>query len=61
MSVSAAFVALWIVWLITWVLAAGWSARVAAHHDLGAESPSRVLTLAALVMFIASAWPAPRS
>jgi protein-S-isoprenylcysteine O-methyltransferase Ste14 len=59
MSVSAAFVALWIVWLITWVLAAGWSARVAAHHDLGAESPSRVLTLAALVMFIASAWPAP--
>lgn len=59
MSASAAFVALWIVWLFTWVLAAGWSARVAAHHDLGAESPSRVLTLAALIMFIASGWPVP--
>ena len=59
MSASAAFVALWVVWLVTWVLAAGWSARVAAHHDLGAESPSRVLTLAALIMFIASGWPVP--
>lgn len=59
MSPSAALVALWLVWLVTWVLAAGWSARVAAHHDLGAESPSRVLTLAALIMFIASGWPVP--
>lgn len=59
MTPSAAIVALWLVWLVTWVLAAGWSARVAAHHDLGAESPSRVLTLAALIMFIASGWPVP--
>lgn len=59
MTPSAALVALWLVWLVTWVLAAGWSARVAAHHDLGAESPSRVLTLAALIMFIVSGWPVP--
>jgi protein-S-isoprenylcysteine O-methyltransferase Ste14 len=59
MSPGAAIVALWLAWLVTWVLAAGWSARVAAHHDLGAESPSRVLTLAALIMFIASGWPVP--
>jgi protein-S-isoprenylcysteine O-methyltransferase Ste14 len=38
-------------------MAAGWSARTASHHDLGAESPSRVLTLAALVMLIASYYP----
>ncbi|MFO1017725.1 MAG: isoprenylcysteine carboxylmethyltransferase family protein [Hyphomonadaceae bacterium] len=57
MTPGAAIVAAWIVWLITWVLAAGWSARTAAHHDLGAESPSRVLTLAAIIMLIASYWP----
>lgn len=61
MTPSAAIVALWIAWLFTWVLAAGWSARVAAHHDLGAESPSRVLTLAALVMLVASHWPVPEA
>ncbi|HVK81760.1 MAG TPA: isoprenylcysteine carboxylmethyltransferase family protein [Verrucomicrobiae bacterium] len=54
MSAGAAIVAAWLVWLVTWVMAAGWSARTASHHDLGAESPSRVLTLAALVMLIAS-------
>lgn len=54
---GAAIVAAWLVWLVTWILAAGWSARTASHHDLGAESPSRVLTLAALVMFIGSYWP----
>jgi protein-S-isoprenylcysteine O-methyltransferase Ste14 len=57
MSPSAAIVAVWLVWLVTWVMAAGWSARTASHHDLGAESPSRVLTLAALVMLIASYYP----
>jgi protein-S-isoprenylcysteine O-methyltransferase Ste14 len=57
MSPGAAIVAAWLVWLVTWVLAAGWSARTASHHDLGAESPSRVLTLAALVMLIASYYP----
>jgi protein-S-isoprenylcysteine O-methyltransferase Ste14 len=57
MSASAAIVAVWLVWLVTWVMAAGWSARTASHHDLGAESPSRVLTLAALVMLIASYYP----
>jgi len=59
MSANAAIVAAWLVWLVTWIMAAGWSARTAAHHDLGAESPSRVLTLAALIMFIASYWPVP--
>jgi protein-S-isoprenylcysteine O-methyltransferase Ste14 len=54
---SSAIVATWIIWLVTWILAAGWSARVAAHHDLGAESPSRVLTLAAIVMMLMSYWP----
>lgn len=57
MSAGAAIVAAWLVWLVTWVMAAGWSARTASHHDLGAESPSRVLTLAALVMLIASYYP----
>lgn len=57
MSAGAAIVAAWLLWLVTWVMAAGWSARTASHHDLGAESPSRVLTLAALVMLIASYYP----
>jgi protein-S-isoprenylcysteine O-methyltransferase Ste14 len=54
---SSAIAAAWLVWLVTWILAAGWSARTASHHDLGAESPSRVLTLAAVVMILASYWP----
>jgi len=54
---GAAIVAAWLIWLVSWILAAGWSARVAAHHDLGAESPSRVLTLAAIVMMLAAYWP----
>lgn len=57
MSPSAFIAAAWIVWLFTWILAAGWSARTASRHDLGAESPSRVLTLAAVVMILASYWP----
>lgn len=57
MSPSSAIVAAWLVWLVTWIMAAGWSARTASHHDLGAESPSRVLTLAAIVMLIASYYP----
>lgn len=57
MNPSAAIVAAWLVWLVTWVMVSGWSARTASHHDLGAESPSRVLTLAALVMLIASYYP----
>jgi len=58
---SAFIAAAWIVWLVTWILAAGWSARTASHHDLGAESPSRVLTLAAVVMVLASYWPLPEA
>jgi protein-S-isoprenylcysteine O-methyltransferase Ste14 len=58
---SAFIAATWIVWLVVWVLAAGWSARTASHHDLGAESPSRVLTLAAVVMILASYWPLPEA
>ncbi len=61
MSPSAFIAAAWIVWLVVWVLAAGWSARTASHHDLGAESPSRVLTLAAVVMILASYWPLPQA
>lgn len=57
MTPSSAIAAAWLLWLVTWILAAGWSARTASHHDLGAESPSRVLTLAALVMILASYWP----
>lgn len=57
MTPGAFIAAAWIVWLVTWILAAGWSARTASHHDLGAESPSRVLTLAAVVMMLASYWP----
>jgi protein-S-isoprenylcysteine O-methyltransferase Ste14 len=47
----------WFAFLVSWVMGAGWSARLAAHDDLGAESPSRVLTLAAIVMLLASYWP----
>jgi protein-S-isoprenylcysteine O-methyltransferase Ste14 len=54
---DAAIIGAWLIWLVTWILAAGWSARVAAHHDLGAESPSRVLTLAAIVMMVMAYWP----
>jgi protein-S-isoprenylcysteine O-methyltransferase Ste14 len=54
---AGVIVAAWLIWLVTWILAAGWSARTASHHDLGAESPSRVLTLAAIVMILASYWP----
>ena len=61
MSPNAFIAAAWIVWLLTWILAAGWSARTASHHDLGAESPSRVLTLAAVVMILASYWPLPEA
>ena len=57
MAPGAAIAAAWLIWLMTWVLAAGWSARTASHHDLGAESPSRVLTLAAIVMILVSYWP----
>lgn len=57
MTPGSAIAAAWVIWVITWVLAAGWSVRTAAHHDLGAESPSRVLTLAAIVMIMTSYWP----
>lgn len=57
MAPGSAIAAAWVVWIITWVLAAGWSVRTASHHDLGAESPSRVLTLAAIVMIMTSYWP----
>lgn len=58
---SAFIAAVWIAWLLTWILAAGWSARTASHHDLGAESPSRVLTLSAVVMVLASYFPMQNS
>lgn len=56
-SPASAIIAAWLVWLISWIMAAGWSARTASHHDLGAESPGRVLTLAAIVMILISYWP----
>lgn len=57
MTPNAAIAGAWLIWLLSWILAAGWSARTASHHDLGAESPSRVLTLAAVVMILASYAP----
>jgi protein-S-isoprenylcysteine O-methyltransferase Ste14 len=57
MSPAHAIAAAWLIWLVSWILVSGWSARVASHHDLGAESPSRVLTLAAIVMIMTSYWP----
>ncbi len=47
----------WIAFLVVWIMAVGWSARTAAHDDLGAESPSRVLTLAAIVMLLVAYRP----
>jgi len=47
----------WIAFLIVWVMVSGWSARAASHDDLGAESPSRVLTLAAIVMLLVAYRP----
>lgn len=57
MNPTHAIAALWLIWMVSWILVSGWSARVASHHDLGAESPSRVLTLAAIVMILTSYWP----
>ncbi len=57
MTPANAITILWLVWMFSWIMAAGWSARTASHHDLGAESPSRVLTLAAIVMILTSYWP----
>ncbi|WP_395646830.1 methyltransferase family protein [Terricaulis sp.] len=54
---ASAIAAAWLVWLVVWIMTAGWSARAASHEDMGAASPSRVLTLAAIVMIIASYWP----
>jgi protein-S-isoprenylcysteine O-methyltransferase Ste14 len=56
-SPASAIIAAWLIWLVSWILAAGWSARTASHHDLGAESPSRVLTLASIVMLLIAYWP----
>lgn len=56
---NTAIAAAWIVWLVVWILTAGWSARTASHDDLGKESPSRVLTLAGIVMIGASYFPVP--
>ncbi len=53
---TAIFVA-WVVFLIAWIMVAGWSTRAASHEDLGAESPSRVLTLAAIVMLLVAYRP----
>jgi protein-S-isoprenylcysteine O-methyltransferase Ste14 len=53
----AAILIAWLAFLVTWILAAGWSARVASHDDLGAESPSRVLVIAAVAMILVSYWP----
>lgn len=57
MNPSAAIVAAWLVWLVSWILAAGWSARVASRSDLGAVSPTRVLIIASVVMMIMAYWP----
>lgn len=57
MDPRAAIILAWLVFLVVWIMAAGWSARTASHEDLGAESPSRVLMLAGIVMLITSYWP----
>jgi protein-S-isoprenylcysteine O-methyltransferase Ste14 len=53
----AAILIAWLVFLVTWIMASGWSARVASHDDLGAESPSRVLVIASVAMILVSYWP----
>ena len=49
MSPGAAILAAWLVWLVSWILAAGWSARTAARAELGVESPTRVITFIGIV------------
>ncbi|MBS0386131.1 MAG: isoprenylcysteine carboxylmethyltransferase family protein [Proteobacteria bacterium] len=53
----AAIFAAWIAFLIAWVMVAGWSARAASHDDFGVESPSRVLSIAAIVMMLVAFRP----
>lgn len=57
MNPGAVIAGAWLIWLVSWIMTAGWSARTASHHDLGAESPSRVLTLAAIVMIVIAYYP----
>lgn len=57
MEPRGAIIIAWLVFLVIWIMAAGWSARTASHDDLGAESPSRVLTLTSIVMMLAAYWP----
>lgn len=60
MQPHAAILLTWLVFLVTWIMASGWSARVASHDDLGAESPSRVLLIASVAMILVSYWPMGR-
>ena len=60
MQPHAAILIAWLVFLVAWIMASGWSARVASHDDLGAESPSRVLVIASVAMILVSYWPMGR-
>ena len=58
--------ALWLLWVVSWVLAAVWSARQVGRLPLRREVPSRVLVLAgAILMFSVGrrglSWPEPES
>ena len=57
MQPHAAILIGWLAFLVTWIMASGWSVRVASHEDLGAESPSRVLVIASVAMILVSYWP----
>lgn len=52
MTAAGAIAMSWLIWLLSWIIGAGWSARTAAHSDLGKESPARVLGLAGIIMLI---------
>ena len=53
MTPIAASFAIWTVWLITWMIAAAWSARTAARPAFGSSLPHLALTTAGLLLLFA--------
>jgi protein-S-isoprenylcysteine O-methyltransferase Ste14 len=50
MSPHESAIAVWAVWVVSWVIAAAWSARTEARPALGAELPYRALTFVGVAL-----------
>jgi protein-S-isoprenylcysteine O-methyltransferase Ste14 len=44
------FVGAWVLWIVSWVLAALWSARTTARPSLIVEAPNRIITFVGFLM-----------